>query len=327
MTQKKSAKTPRKSRPSSSPRILTSSIISRLSLGSHHAFADIEDIDSLLSSQDGNYRTLDADQVRALKESIKETGVTDPITIDLVLGDGEERALVLVKGHHRLEAVRQLRQAAKERNQPWLYRTLPCLVDVVAKNVSNSTLNARQTTANLARQDSVWEKAEAFTRLKSEGKSQTEIAKISMVDERTVSRYLAVLSLPQVVQAFAKAVHKDLSVKTLCKLAEDYRALTNGRSKSLLPPIGASERDILTSFIEKELKSLNQSSETVLPRELDMLLIMAMEVARKRKLLTTEKASKKAVTQSFDTQKLRSLLLKEKIASSNIEKIMAALGV
>ncbi|CAB5221542.1 hypothetical protein UFOVP244_190, partial [uncultured Caudovirales phage] len=103
--------------------------------------------------------------------------------------------------------------------------------------------------------------------------------------------------------------------------------LTNGRSKSLLPPIGASERDILTSFIEKELKSLNQSSETVLPRELDMLLIMAMEVARKRKLLTTEKASKKAVTQSFDTQKLRSLLLKEKIASSNIEKIMAALGV
>lgn len=58
-------------------------------------------------------RPLHPDRVLAIKSSIEEIGLRTPLTV-MAKPDGEDTRMILVAGHHRLEALRQIGEEATE---------------------------------------------------------------------------------------------------------------------------------------------------------------------------------------------------------------------
>lgn len=58
-------------------------------------------------------RPLHTDRVSAIKSSIEEIGLRTPLTV-MAKPDGEDTRMILVAGHHRLEALRQIGEEATE---------------------------------------------------------------------------------------------------------------------------------------------------------------------------------------------------------------------
>lgn len=237
----------------------------------------------------GNYRGLDEDHVESLMRSIKEVGVTDPISIEIVVGADGQRNMVIVKGHHRTAAVLRLRRQAEEGGFNWLYRPLPCVVKVMNDNSAggDTARLIRQTTSNMVRHDSIWEKADAYRGLRDGGKTQAEIAVIMGCDDRTVGRHLALLGLPEPVRKLALSLRDDVTAKTMFNLAEAYRAHLNGnRRRPLASKLGHREEETTRVIVTGELvkMGLKLPHETEDGDLLNLLLAVGAEAAKRRGL-------------------------------------------
>lgn len=100
-------------------------------------------------------RPLHTDRVSALKSSIEEIGLRTPLTV-MAKADGDDTRMILVAGHHRLEALRQIGEEATE-----------CFVidddEIDAKlweideNLMRATLSASEEAAHLKRRKELWE--------------------------------------------------------------------------------------------------------------------------------------------------------------------------
>jgi hypothetical protein len=205
---------------------LTADGIKRLELGRTHDFDDCEDLD-LLSND--NYRAIDEGHVVRLVESIKEAGLKTEVSIVVKVSPDGKRTCLIEDGHHRVEAVRRLRERARLTGNDWLSRPLPCRVRVIQAETEQRRTSVDSVLKNqLKKEETVWDKADAYKRLRDAGEGTQAIASMVGVDERSVRRALSLHRIPADVRAFAEANADGVKVASLYKLAS---ALTDDGGK------------------------------------------------------------------------------------------------
>lgn len=206
--------------------ILTADSIRKLSVGDTFDFADCEDLD-LLSND--NYRAIDESHVAKLTQSIKETGLKTEVSLVVKVAADGKRACFIEDGHHRVEAVKMLRERARKTGNDWLSRPLPCRVRVVpAESEQGRTAVDSVIKNQLKKEETVWDKADAYRRLRDSGETTQSISAMVGFDERSVRRALSLHRIPADVRAFAEANADGVKVASLYKLAS---ALTDDGGK------------------------------------------------------------------------------------------------
>jgi ParB-like chromosome segregation protein Spo0J len=146
----------------------------------------IDDVSKLVA---GNYRPINEATVAALMDSIREVGIREPIR---VVETEDTRELVVVAGHHRVEAVRRLKAM-----NPAISYALPALVTkgkkadlgLVDAQVSMVIGNVFAPSAHLV------DRALGYKRLREAGLSAVSIARAAGVSENLVHKTLAVAEL------------------------------------------------------------------------------------------------------------------------------------
>jgi ParB family chromosome partitioning protein len=124
------------------------------------------------------------EELRELAESIKATGLLQPITVRAIAGSDR---FELVAGERRLRAVRSL---------GWKF------VPAIVRDYDDRTMLTLALVENLQREDlNPIEEAEGYARLSGEfGLTQNEIAELVGKDRSTVANLLRVLQLPASVR-------------------------------------------------------------------------------------------------------------------------------
>ncbi len=213
---------------------LTLDKIHSLKLGSITEFDDCHDLDVLAND---NYRAIDEAHVTKLAQSIKEAGLKTEVSLVVKVAPDGERRCVIEDGHHRVQAVRTLRDRAKQTGNAWLSRPLPCRVKVVlAESQQNNTAVDSVIKNQLTKEETIWDKADAYKRLRDSGESTPSISVMTGVDERTVRRALSLLRIPPDVRAFAEANLDSVKVASLYRLASALAAdgaTNSGAEKSV----------------------------------------------------------------------------------------------
>lgn len=148
----------------------------------------IDDVSKLVA---GNYRPINEATVAALMDSIREVGIREPIR---VVETEDTKELVVVAGHHRVEAVRRL----KAMNSAVSY-AMPALVTkgkkadlgLVDAQVSMIVGNVFPPSAHVV------DRALGYKRLREAGLSAGSIARAAGVSENLVHKTLAVAELSE----------------------------------------------------------------------------------------------------------------------------------
>jgi hypothetical protein len=196
---------------------LTKKIVAKLGLGTIHEFLDCEDL-SLLAND--NYRAIDDSHVDKLTLSIKEAGLKTQVSLIVKVSPDGQRTCLIEDGHHRVEAVRRLRERAAKTGNAWLSRPLPCRVKVVATDSGENKTAVDSVMMNqLTKEETIWDKADAYKRLREAGETTASISAMVGVDERSVRRTLSLLKIPPDVRAFAEANLDSVKTASLYKLA------------------------------------------------------------------------------------------------------------
>ncbi len=196
---------------------LTKKIVAKLGLGSVHEFLDCEDL-SLLAND--NYRAIDDSHVDKLVHSIKEAGLKTQVSLVVKVSPDGQRVCLIEDGHHRVKAVRRLRERASKTGNAWLSRPLPCRVKVVATDSEENKTAVDSVMMNqLTKEETIWDKADAYKRLREAGETTASISAMVGVDERSVRRAMSLLKIPPDVRAFAEANLDRIRTSSLYKLA------------------------------------------------------------------------------------------------------------
>lgn len=197
--------------------MLNEESIHDLTQGETAYFQDCEDLNLL---QSNNYREISESHVTALMESIQETGIQAEVAIVANEGTDGKIELTVEDGHHRLEAIRRLRNEAERSGRQWLYRPLPCRVRMTtADTVKGAFAIASVMRNQLRKEENLWDKLAAFERLREAGETTTAISKLVGLDERSVRRILSLKRVPDIVRSFAKQNEQSVKAATLYKLA------------------------------------------------------------------------------------------------------------
>jgi ParB-like chromosome segregation protein Spo0J len=209
--------------------MLNADSLNDLTQGETAYFQDCEDLNILESN---NYREISEAHVVALMESIQETGIQAEVA--LVASESSEGGISLTveDGHHRLEAVRRLRQEAERSGRHWLYRHLPCRVRVAAADTVKGAFAIASVMRNqLRKEENLWDKLAAFERLRDAGETTSGISKLVGLDERSVRRIISLKKVPDIVRAFAKQNESTVKAATLYKLASAMEKFGNALEK------------------------------------------------------------------------------------------------
>ena len=205
--------------------VLSAKSASQLKEGQVYYFKDCD----VALLRDANYRDIDKKHVASLVESIRETGVQAEVVVTARKVGGKVE-LSVEDGHHRLAAVRQLRDDALKSNRAWLYRELPVRVRVVAVGPNAATDNnaAASTPSHdvvgsvlrnqLRKEESLWDRLAAAEALRKSGETAPSIARMMGLDERSVRRILSLGRIPAEVVAFAKRHGDRIKTASLYRL-------------------------------------------------------------------------------------------------------------
>ena len=141
-------------------------------------------VDSIVANHYQPRKEFRPEELRELAESIKATGLLQPITVRAIAGSDR---FELVAGERRLRAVRSLG-----------WKTVPAIV----RDYDDRTMLTLALVENLQREDlNPIEEAEGYARLSGEfGLTQNEIAELVGKDRSTVANLLRVLQLPASVR-------------------------------------------------------------------------------------------------------------------------------
>lgn len=141
-------------------------------------------VDSIVANHYQPRKEFRPEELRELAESIKATGLLQPITVRAIAGSDRYE---LVAGERRLRAVRSLG-----------WKTVPAIV----RDYDDRTMLTLALVENLQREDlNPIEEAEGYARLSGEfGLTQNEIAELVGKDRSTVANLLRVLQLPASVR-------------------------------------------------------------------------------------------------------------------------------
>lgn len=141
-------------------------------------------VDSIAANHYQPRKEFRPEELKELAESIKATGLLQPITVRAIAGSDR---FELVAGERRLRAVRSLG-----------WKTVPAIV----RDYDDRTMLTLALVENLQREDlNPIEEAEGYARLSGEfGLTQNEIAELVGKDRSTVANLLRVLQLPASVR-------------------------------------------------------------------------------------------------------------------------------
>lgn len=141
-------------------------------------------IDAIVANHYQPRKEFRPEELKELAESIKATGLLQPITVRAIAGSDR---FELVAGERRLRAVRSLG-----------WKTVPAIV----RDYDDRTMLTLALVENLQREDlNPIEEAEGYARLSGEfGLTQNEIAELVGKDRSTIANLLRVLQLPASVR-------------------------------------------------------------------------------------------------------------------------------
>ena len=187
---------------------------------------NLYDLDSIKSD---NYRNLDMNTVEKLRQSILAVGLQEPIQLFQVNETGE---LFVVSGHHRLEAIRQIK--AKPQHQDMVFQAEVVRGSQFEYRSQNTAI--KSVMANSMRKDMVLvDRAKAYQKLLAAGLDVETIALMVDKDDTTIRKTLLVAKLPEkvldyiqstpklrdsLVYKFAAKYNKDSSFDVLAALSE-----------------------------------------------------------------------------------------------------------
>ncbi|WP_120632595.1 ParB/RepB/Spo0J family partition protein [Ruegeria sp. EL01] len=131
-------------------------------------------------------RVFDGDRLKSLADSIAEQGVLQPITVQPANADGQH---LIIMGERRWRAAQLAELTA-----------IPAII-----REPTDELRAIQLTENVQRADlTTMEIAQAVDQMRKDGKKRPEIARALGWNEAEVSRFAAILAMPDLLQDLAQ---------------------------------------------------------------------------------------------------------------------------
>ncbi len=198
--------------------------VEKLSAGDSTVFDDVEDLSLIKLS---NYRETDTIHVDSLIESIRTSGVLQAVQVKVVIEKTGVRSLQCINGHHRIKAVKSLRDEAIATGESWHYRPLPIIVEVVNEEQSSIAKDVSRAVASnsIIKKDNIYDRAAGIKKLKDEGVLGTKIASLLGVDRKTVERAVLVSSIPDECLVEMKKIK--LSDSQVYKIASSIKRITD----------------------------------------------------------------------------------------------------
>jgi ParB family chromosome partitioning protein len=155
--------------------------------------------DEVRDLESANYRPINEAIISDLRESIKEAGLIEPITVRKAAGK-----LKIIKGDHRIETIRRLMRE---------YPHLSIQVLAIVRHGEPESVDAvQQVLSNFSRREGVIDRACGFAHLRDAGKTTKQIAELTGKDRTNIEAHLHFHGL------YAK--HRELVAERITQLSE-----------------------------------------------------------------------------------------------------------